>query len=153
MINIDALIENARKTSDKEALRAFQNLKAKIQIAKTSKNGKSYNDAEEIHLISNYVKSLNEDIKTFSEAHREDLIAEYTSELEVLKKLLPEPVTEAQICSFVFDYGVQNNMYNSISDVIEIPKKEMGKVIKAVKEKYPQADGKLVSTIVKVYVI
>ena len=29
----------------------------------------------------------------------------------------------------------------------------MGKVIKAVKDKYPQADGKLISSIVKKYVV
>ena len=37
--------------------------------------------------------------------------------------------------------------------VLVIPKKEMGNAIKHLKSKFPQADGKLISTIVKEYCI
>ena len=36
---------------------------------------------------------------------------------------------------------------------IQIPKKEMGNAIKYIKSRFPQADGKLISTIVKEYCI
>ena len=144
------------KSGDKVALRAYKNLKAEIQKVKTAKNAKPYIDAAEIQLISKMCKNLEDAISDFSKAHREDLVSDYTSELEVLKKLLPEPVNESQICSFVEEYCLNNNFVGNTEaqeNIIQIPKKEMGKVIKVVKETYPQADGKLISSIVKKYVI
>lgn len=144
------------KSGDKVALRAYKNLKAEIQKVKTAKNAKPYTDAAEIQLISKMCKNLEDAILDFSKAHREDLVSDYTSELEVLKKLLPEPVNESQICSFVEEYCLNNNFVRNTEaqeNIIQIPKKEMGKVIKVVKETYPQADGKLISSIVKKYVI
>ena len=156
MIDVNELIKSSMKSGDKVALRAYKNLKAEIQKVKTAKNAKPYTDAAEIQLISKMCKNLEDAILDFSKAHREDLVADYTSELEVLKKLLPEPVNESQICSFIEKYCLNNNFVRSTEaqeNIVQIPKKEMGKVIKAVKDKYPQADGKLVSSIVKGYVI
>ena len=144
------------KSGDKVALRAYKNLKAEIQKVKTAKNAKPYTDAAEIQLISKMCKNLEDAILDFSKAHREDLVSDYTSELEVLKKLLPEPVNESQICSFVEEYCLNNNFVGNTEaqeNIIQVPKKEMGKVIKVVKETYPQADGKLISSIVKKYVV
>lgn len=156
MLDVNELIKSSMKLGDRTSLRAYKNLKAEIQKIKTAKNAKPYTDATEIQLISKMCKNLEDAILDFSEAHREDLVSDYTNELEVLKKLLPEPVNESQICSFIAEYCKENNLCSLKMDahfVPEIPKKEMGKVIKAVKEKYPQADGKLVSSIVKGYVI
>ena len=156
MLDINELIKSSMKLGDKVALRAYKNLKAEIQKVKTAKNAKPYTDAAEIQLISKMCKNLEDAILDFSKAHREDLVSDYTSELEVLKKLLPEPVNESQICSFVEKYCLNNNFVGNTEaqeNIIQIPKKEMGKVIKVVKETYPQADGKLISSIVKKYVI
>ena len=144
------------KSGDKVALRAYKNLKAEIQKVKTAKNAKPYTDAAEIQLISKMCKNLEDAILGFSKAHRDDLVADYTSELEVLRKLLPEPVNESQIYSFIEKYCLNNNFVGNTEaqeNIIQIPKKEMGKVIKVVKETYPQADGKLISSIVKKYVV
>ena len=156
MLDINELIKSSMKSGDKVALRAYKNLKAEIQKVKTAKNAKPYTDAAEIQLISKMCKNLEDAILDFSKAHREDLVSDYTSELEVLKKLLPEPVNESQICSFVEEYCLNKNLVGNTEaqeNIIQIPKKEMGKVIKVVKETYPQADGKLISSIVKKYVI
>lgn len=156
MLDINELIKSSMKSGDKVALRAYKNLKAEIQKVKTAKNAKPYTDAAEIQLISKMCKNLEDAILDFSKAHREDLVSDYTSELEVLKKLLPEPVNESQICSFVEEYCLNNNFVGNKEtqeNIIQIPKKEMGKVIKVVKETYPQADRKLISSIVKKYVI
>ena len=156
MLDINELIKSSMKSGDKVALRAYKNLKAEIQKVKTAKNAKPYTDAAEIQLISKMCKNLEDAILDFSKAHREDLVSDYTSELEVLKKLLPEPINESQIYSFVEQYCLNNNFVGNTEaqeNIIQIPKKEMGKVIKVVKETYPQADGKLISSIVKKYVI
>ena len=147
------------KSGDKVALRAYKNLKAEIQKVKTAKNAKPYTDAAEIQLISKMCKNLEDAISDFSKAHREDLVSDYTSELEVLKKLLPEPVNESQICSELSEWCRENHFTQRFQTAIGyeeylvIPKKEMGNAIKHLKSKFPQADGKLISSIVKKYVI
>ena len=147
------------KSGDKVALRAYKNLKAEIQKVKTAKNAKPYTDAAEIQLISKMCKNLEEAILDFSKAHRDDLVADYTSELEVLKKLLPEPVNESQICSELSEWCRENHFTQRFQTAIGyeeylvIPKKEMGNAIKHLKSKFPQADGKLISSIVKKYVV
>ena len=147
------------KSGDKVALRAYKNLKAGIQKVKTAKNAKPYTDAAEIQLISKMCKNLEDAILDFSKAHRDDLVADYTSELEVLKKLLPEPVNESQICSELSEWCRENHFTQRFQTAIGyeeylvIPKKEMGNAIKHLKSKFPQADGKLISSIVKKYVV
>ena len=94
---------------------------------------------------------------SFSEARREDLVLEYSDELEVLRKLLPKPVGEREICSFIgndqeYFSQFEDEYLNEKGEIvkgIQIPKKEMGNAIKYLKSKFPQADGKLISGIVK----
>ena len=159
MLDINELIKSSMKSGDKVALRAYKNLKAEIQKVKTAKNAKPYTDVAEIQLVSKMCKNLEDAILDFSKAHRDDLVADYTSELEVLKKLLPEPVNESQICSELSEWCRENHFTQRFQTAIGyeehlvIPKKEMGNAIKHLKSKFPQADGKLISSIVKKYVI
>ena len=141
------------KSGDKVALRAYKNLKAEIQKVKTAKNAKPYTDATEIQLISKMCKNLEDAILDFSKAHREDLVADYTSELEVLKKLLPEPVNESQINSFIESYGTKAGLMDHYKISVEIPRYKMSEVMKEIRNKYPQACGKMVSEIIKKYVV
>lgn len=166
MINIDELIKQALKSQNKTELRAYRNLKAEFLKAETAKNAKPMDEARQVQIIKKYCDTLEKSILDFSEAHREDLVADYRDELEVLKKLLPEPVNESEICSELRIWAGQNKLIEMYLtekgvyqfDAIEvskpfIPKKEMGNAIKHLKSKFPQADGKMISDIVKKYVI
>lgn len=166
MIDINDYIKNAMKSKNQVELRAYKNLKAEIQLVQTAKNAKPYDEAAEIQLISKMCKKLEDSILSFSEAGREDLASEYRDELEVLKKLLPEPVNESQIRTELCMWAGNNKLIEMYLtekgvyqfDAIEvskpfIPKKEMGNAIKHLKSKFPQADGKMISEIVKKYVI
>ena len=165
MINIDELIKQALKSQNKTELRAYRNLKAEFLKAETAKNAKPMDEARQIQVLNRYLKTLEKSISDFSEASREDLAAEYRDELEVLKKLLPEPVNESQIRSELYIWAGNNKLIEMYLtekgvyqfDAIEtskpfIPKEEMGSAIKHLKSKFPQADGKMISNIVKEYV-
>lgn len=159
MINVDDLIKGSMKSRNQTELRAYKNLKAEIQAFKTAKNAKPYDEAAEISIIRKYCEKLEKSILSFSEAHREDLVAEYRDELTVLKKLLPEPVNESQICSELSEWCRENHFTQRFQTAIGyeeylvIPKKEMGNAIKYLKSKFPQADGKLISIIVKSFIV
>lgn len=166
MINIDELIKQAMKSKNKTELEAYKNIKVEIQKNQTAKGAKPLTDESQLQIISKYAKSLEDAIKQFSEAGRQDLVADYTAELEVVRKLLPEPVNESEIQSYLFSMEFQKVMFPENSEKIEkleklgiigtdiqIPKKEMGNVIKHLKSKFPTADGKMISEIVKKYII
>lgn len=147
------------KSKNQVELCAYKNLKAEIQTFKTAKNAKPYDEAAEIQLISKMCKKLEDGILGFSEAGREDLVSEYRDELEVLKKLLPEPVNESQIHSELLEWCRMNHLVQRFQTAIGyeehclIPKKEMGNAIKHLKAKFPQADGKMISEIVRKYLV
>lgn len=162
MTRVDQLIKEALLSKDKIALNAYKNLKSELQKALTAKNAPEYSEALFIQVTTKYAKSLEDAILQFSEAHRDDLVSSYTDELEVVKNLLPEPVTAEDIDSFIEndeEFFEQYYITKFIGDndetimVHQIPKKDMGKAIKYLKSKFPTADGKLISTIVKEYCI
>ena len=159
MTRVNQLIKEALLSKDNIALNAYKNLKSELQKVLTAKNAPEYSEALFIQVAAKYAKSLEDAILQFSQAHRDDLVAEYTSEWEVVKKLLPEPVNESDICSFIEEDEFFSRFYVEIHGgelvylELEIPKKEMGTVIKYLKSKFPTADGKMISEIVKKYTV
>ena len=154
MIEIDNLIKDALKNKQTVELKVYRNLKADIIAFKTQKNAPEYNKTSEISIIRKYATKMEDAEKQYSQAGREDLATECREELEVLKKLLPKPVEAQDINSILAGWCIRNNFVNTENESkIEIPKKSMGLAIKAMKEVFPTADGKIISEVVKQYVV
>lgn len=159
LIDIDKLIQQALKSQNKTELRTYRNLKAEFLKAETAKNAKPIDKAGQIQIIKKYCDTLEKSILDFSKASREDLASEYRDELAVVKKLLPEPVGPSEIMLELWEWTRQNNFlvpFNENPNTVsypKIPKKEMGNAIKHLKSKFPQTDGKVISNIVKEYII
>ena len=156
MINIDDLIKQSLKSKDSTALKVYRNIKSDVLNFKTQKNAPEYNDSQEVKILIKYCKKLEDSILEFSKASREDLIQECREELEVLKKLLPEPVDESEIYFELTNLCRENG--NFILDVNEkiipqIPKRFMGVIINALINKFPTTDGSVISRIVKEHVV
>ena len=150
MLNIDELIKESLKNKKTVELKAYRNLKSEITLAKTAKNAMGFNEAVLFSIITKYCKKLEDAEKQYSQAGREDLASECRDELEVLRKLLPEPVAASEIYEELRYWAEKNHYLNEeIASEIQIPKKEMGVVIKYIKSKLPTADGKMISEIVK----
>ena len=150
MLNIDELIKESLKNKKTSELKVYRNLKADIMAFKTQKNAPVYDEAAELKIIQKYVTKMEDAEKQYSQAGREDLASECRDELEVLRKLLPEPVTASEIYEEIRYWAEKNHYLNEeIASEIQIPKKEMGMVIKYIKSKLPTADGKMISEIVK----
>jgi uncharacterized protein YqeY len=150
MLNIDELIKESLKNKKTSELKVYRNLKADIMAFKTQKNAPTYDETAELKIIQKYVTKMEDAEKQYSQAGREDLASECRDELEVLRKLLPEPVTASEIYEELRYWAEKNHYLNEeIASEIQIPKKEMGVVIKYIKSKLPTADGKMISEIVK----
>ena len=150
MLNFDVLIKASMITKDAAGLRVYRNLKTDIMNFKTQKNAPRYDDAEEIKIIRKYYTKMEDAKKQYLEAGRQDLATECREELDILKTLLPEPVSPEKIYEELWKFGIAND-YIYESKLI-IPKNMMGMAIKLMKATFPTADGKMISDVVKEYV-
>lgn len=142
MVNIDEIIKQALRDGDHLALNTARLLKAEILKYKTSKGAKPYTDVIEMQIISKMIKQREESIHHYNQGGRPELAQKEIDESAWLAKLLPPPVSEEDIIKFV-EYWYPNG----------IEKKDMGKVIKEVKEAFPRASGNAVAEIVKTKLI
>lgn len=101
-------------------------------------------DADIIPIIKKQLKMRTDALADFEKAGRQDLLDSYNREIEILKKYLPEEMSEEQIREAVekiaADSGVERSM------------KSMGTLMKTtMAELKGKADGSLVSKVVKSY--
>jgi uncharacterized protein YqeY len=138
---IDKMIMEALKAGDKVKAGAFRMLKSEFLVFKTAKNAKPLDEAAEISIIKKMIKQRQDAAKEYLAAGRLELADNELDEVEVLKVLLPAEITEEQIKEAV----------KEVANTTEPVKKNMGVFMKAVKAKYPTADGKRVSQIVSTF--
>ena len=136
--NIDKMIMEAVKTKESVKASVYRLIKNEFLKYTTAKNAKPLDDATEITILQKMVKQREESIDAYKKGGREDLIVAELAEINVIKELLPEVPTKEDVVNYV------NYWYK---DGIE--KKEMGKVIKELKEKFVGVDGKMIADIVK----
>lgn len=149
MYNFDVFIKASMINKDAAGLRVYRNLKTEIMNFKTQKNAPKYDDAAELKIIQKYAAKMEDAEKQYLQAGRQDLATECREELDILKTLLPEPVSREKIYDELWRYGIEHEcIYES---KLIIPKKDMGIAIKFVKTKLPTADGKMISDVVKEY--
>lgn len=150
MLDLDEMIKLAMKQHDKDKVKAYRNVKAKIVNAKTSPNTKEYNDNTETSIIAKYVKELKEASECYFAADRDDLGVEYLQESEILSELIPREPTEEEIKTAIFDFiQTYNAPIPDNKDNEKFYKSQFDYTVKYVKGKYPTADEKKVSGIIK----
>lgn len=152
MLNIDVLIKESFKNRQFVELKVYRNLKTMITNFKTQKNAPEYTEAVEISLIRKYAQQADEAMLQYVEAGREAMVKECLEEIEVLKKLLPKEIDPQDVRSILAGWCARNSFLNANNDP-EIPKKSMGIAIKTMKEVFPTADGKMISEVVKEFVV
>ena len=138
MIEINKLIMESMKAHDKVASETYKLLKAKILEFKTAKNAREYNDSEEINLINKMISDRKNTAEIYMNNNRQDLADAELAQAAVLEKLLPALPTEDDINDYL-----NKNYPNGIE------KKQMGIVIKEIKNVLLGTDGKTVSECVK----
>ena len=94
---------------------------------------------DELAVLSRAVKSRRDSIRSYLEGGRQDLADKEQAEIEVIERYLPKQLSE-------------DEAREAISTIIEelglSSKKELGKVMKEVKTRYPgQIDGRMASSI------
>lgn len=144
-MDIDKLIKEAMIEKNSAKKEAYRAIKAELLLIQTGSNGQKPRPVDDLDIIKIAKKQIEireEQISMYDANNRKDLADMYREQNKYLKELLPPEISEEQI-----QEAVMTAFPNGY------PKKEMGFVIKQIKDIYPTADGKLISEVVKKHIV
>ena len=127
-------IKNAMKSGDKETLSVLRMAKGSMDKERIDKK-REVNDELLTEVIAREIKTRNESIKEFEKGGRSDLVSQTQDEIEVLKKYLPEQLTEEEID------GIIDEVFNEVKpESMRDMGKVMGIVTPKVKGRYDMSE-------------
>ena len=135
-------IKTAMKARHKETLATLRDIKSKLLMEATKSGGTGdVAESAEMKILNKLYKQRIEAGELYKEQGRDDLYSQEMTEAEVLKKYLPQPMTEDEIKAAV-EAIISQTGASSMAD--------MGKVMgMATKQMAGKADGKVISSFVK----
>ncbi len=134
-------IMEAMKAHDESRLNATRSIKSEILLAKTSGAEHELSDADVLKIIQKLVKQRKESAELYTQGNRPELAEKELAEMKVMETYLPKALSEDE---------VRNILKEIVAEVGATSPKDMGKVMGAATKRLAgQADGKLISTIVK----
>lgn len=139
---IQADMVAALKAHETVRLAALRGIKAAILLAKTSEGGNGeVSDADIVKIIQKLVKQRKESAGIYTQQNRPELAENELAEASAMEVYLPKQLGEAE---------VEAELKAIIAEVGASKPSDMGKVMGvATRRLAGQADGRLISTIVK----
>lgn len=131
---------SAMKEHNKKAVDTIKSVKAMIQMEEISKK-KELTDEEILSVIVKQVKMRKDAISDFEKANRDDLIASYNEEINILNEYLPKPLTIEEVNAII------DEAFKAVNPTSQ---SDMGKIMKEVSPKLKaRADMGEVNKIIK----
>lgn len=133
-------LKEAMKQKDEIRKNTIQSIRSSILQEEKDKQIELDNNGIE-NIIVREKKKRIDSLEQFKKANRDELVKQTQYELEVINTYLPKQLSLEEI---------EQEVDNTIKELNVTSIKEMGKVIKTLKEKYGASiDGKMLSDIVK----
>lgn len=137
-MDIDKMIKDAILEKNGAKKEAYRAIKAELLLITTGKNAPStIDETTEVKVIRKLISQREESISMYEANSRQELADMYKEQNKYLKELLPPEISKDDIKNAI--YGLYPYGFS---------KKEIGKVIKSVKEIYPTADSKIIAKII-----
>ncbi len=135
-------MKEAMKAKDTVALQALRAVKSAFLLAKTETGVQAeLTEEQEIKIIQKQVKQRKDSAAIFIKQDRQDLANPEIAEIAVLEQFLPEALSKEE---------VEGVVIATIDEIGASGMKDMGKVMGIVSKALSgQADGKMISTLVK----
>ncbi len=133
-------LKDAMKNKNEIKKNAIQMVRAAIlQVEKDT--GEQLDNNKIVEIIAKEVKKRKDSISDYEKGGREDLVAQIKEEIQYLEVYLPKQLSKEEIKPIIKEI---------IEEVEATSIKDMGKVMKAAKEKLgASADGKTINEIAK----
>lgn len=133
-------MKEAMKAKDKVTLGVVRMVKSSVSNEQI-KLGHDLTADEELAVLSREMKQRVEELESYKDADREDLAEEIQGQIDVLKRYMPEQMSEEAVVAVVKE---------TIAEVGASSKADLGKVMGALMPKVKgKADGKLVNQTVQ----
>ncbi|HJE31256.1 MAG TPA: GatB/YqeY domain-containing protein [Weissella confusa] len=133
-------MKEAMKAKDKVTLGVVRMVKSSVSNEQI-KSGHDLTADEELVVLSREMKQRVEELESYKDADREDLAEEIQGQIDVLKRYMPEQMSEEEVVAVVKE---------TIAEVGASSKADLGKVMGALMPKVKgKADGKLVNQTVQ----
>jgi uncharacterized protein YqeY len=133
-------MKTAMKAKDKETLSVVRMVKSSLSNEQI-KLGHDLNADEELAVLSREMKQRVEELESYKDAGRDDLATDIQGQIDVLKRYMPEQMSEDEVVAVVKE---------TIAEVGASSKADLGKVMGALMPKVKgKADGKLVNATVQ----
>lgn len=133
-------MKEAMKAKDKVTLGVVRMVKSSVSNEQI-KLGHDLTADEELAVLSREMKQRVEELESYKDADREDLGEEIQGQIDVLKRYMPEQMSEEEVVAVVKE---------TIAEVGASSKADLGKVMGALMPKVKgKADGKLVNQTVQ----
>lgn len=133
-------MKSAMKAKDKETLSVIRMIRAAIKY-KELERGTELADQEVVDVLARELKQRNDSLHGFKQAGRDDLIGKTEREIAIIKRYLPEPLSEETLRQMVSE---------AVQAVGASSRADMGKVMAQLMPKVKgRADGKLVNRLVQ----
>ncbi len=137
---LDELIKESMKSGDKIKLGVFRSIKTAFMEFRTAKDAKPLDSSAEIKILRKMISQREDAAAEYTKGGREDLAEKELQEAQVIREYLPAEITRETISEAAREIITDKEM------------KLMGGYIKKLKEKFPTADGKLISEVVKMII-
>lgn len=145
MLDINKHIAEAMKKRETERLNVLKLIKT--ELVKAEKNGTKLDDASETKILLKMVEQRKDSIEQYTKGSRKDLAEAEQKEIDIINEFIPNMPTEEDIEKYTLEsigkYIAQNDADYKLS------MKDMKPIITMVQEKYPMANGKIVSQVLK----
>ena len=141
--SVTAQMKDAMKQGDKTRVGALRLIMAALKDREIEARGSAagLTPADEMALLAKMVKTRQESVAIYEQAGRTDLASQEQAEIAVINEFLPKQMDEA---------AVKTAAQAAIAEIGAASIKDMGKVIGALKAKYPgQMDFAKASAVVK----
>ncbi|AIG65309.1 GatB/YqeY domain-containing protein [Weissella tructae] len=136
---LSADMKTAMKAKDKQTLGVVRMLKSALSNEQI-KLGADLTEEQEVAVLSREMKQRVEELEGNQAAGRDDLAEEVQGQMDVLKRYLPEQLSDEEVEAIVVE---------TIAQVGATSKADLGKVMGALMPKVKgKADGKLVNRLV-----
>ncbi len=138
---IQSDLKEAMKAKDQAAMRSLRAIKSAILLFQTSGEGKELDETAEIKMLQKLVKQRQESLEIYQKQGRDDLAQTEREEIEVIRKYLPEQLSEEKLKEIISGI-VRETGASSMKD--------MGRVMGMANQKLAgKADGKTIAGLVK----
>ena len=140
---LDEMIASAMKNHETDLLNVLKLVKC--EMVKATKDGVELNDVTETKILLKMASQREDSIRQYIDGGREDLANAEKSELDVINSFFPKQATDEEIENFtratIGAYCLTQDEQHKLS------MRDMKPILTIIQEKYPNANGKLVSKI------